>query len=81
MAATSATRIHSSINNSAVLAVTMPRAHVRLLPLHPKTISFLSKLDGTSTLESVLNECGMQRDEVIETLAGMLWRGLLSTRS
>jgi hypothetical protein len=68
----------SSITVGMILALTIPPSHLRLLPLDPKFVFLLSRLDGTLDLGSVLDACGQSLEEVSERLADLLWRQMLT---
>jgi hypothetical protein len=70
----------SAITPSTILALTIPPAHLRMLPLDPKFVFLLSRLDGKLDLESVLDVCGQRlEDDVRDRLADLLWRGMIGT--
>jgi hypothetical protein len=69
----------SAITPSMVLALTIPPAHLRMLPLDPKFVFLLSRLDGKVDLETVLDLSGQRLEDVRERLADLLWRGIVGT--
>jgi hypothetical protein len=70
----------SRLAPSTVLVLTLPQAHLKLLPLDPAFVFLLSRLDGTLDLESALDVCGQRLEDVRDRLADLVWRGMLATR-
>jgi hypothetical protein len=50
------------------------------LPLDPRRAFLLSLIDGTLTVEDVLDVCGLERAEAIEMLAALVQNGIIVLR-
>jgi hypothetical protein len=50
---------------------------VKKLPLEPRSAFVLSHVDGQSSVETILDLCGMPSDEVLEALVDLLSYGAI----
>lgn len=53
---------------------------LRFLPLDSRAAYLLSLLDGCCTVETVLDICGMDRDQALSILASLLQLGAIELR-
>ncbi|HKP63716.1 MAG TPA: hypothetical protein VJV78_43580 [Polyangiales bacterium] len=60
-----------------VITVTLETSQLRWLGLDHRSGFLLSRVDGVSTVEEVLDICGMPRLEALKTLADLLERGAI----
>jgi hypothetical protein len=60
-----------------VITQTIETSQVRWLGLDHRSGFLLSRIDGTSTVEEVLDVCGMPRLEALKTLTDLLERGAI----
>lgn len=60
-----------------VITQTIESSQVRWLGLDHRSGFLLSRIDGTSTVEEVLDVCGMPRLEALKTLTDLLERGAI----
>jgi hypothetical protein len=64
---------------SARLRVTIAPANLKMLPLDPKTMFVLSLLDGSTDLETAFTMAGVKEQDVIDKLADLVRRGILTS--
>jgi hypothetical protein len=55
----------------------LPPEDVKKLPLEPRSAFVLSHVDGQSTVDTILDLCGMPPDEVLEALVDLLSYGAI----
>jgi hypothetical protein len=65
---------------SAVPVLAITREGLRLLPIDSGAAYLLSLVDGTCTLETILDVCEMDRDEALGILARLLRLGAIVLR-
>ena len=63
-----------------VPALTMDETELRWLGLDHRSASLLSRIDGTASVEAVLDASGMPRLEAMKTLVDLLDRGAIGIR-
>jgi hypothetical protein len=62
---------------SRVPRLAVPLADLAVLPLDHREGFLLSLIDGTSTVEAILDVCAMSFDEAVETLAVLVERRIV----
>ena len=67
--------------SSAVPVPALNDAELRWLGLDHRSGFLLSRVDGVSTVEEVLDVCGMPRLEALKTLVDLLDRGAIGVKS
>ncbi len=53
---------------------------ISLLPLDHREGFLLSRVDGLSTIETILDVCAMSADEALEIIKGLVERGIIALR-
>jgi hypothetical protein len=68
----------SSLIEDAVPMLAIPFAELRTMPLDHRAGFLLSLVDGTSTVETILDVCGMPREEALAMIEDFAQRGILA---